>query len=282
MTDAIAPPSRATVPPTPDEVAAVRKHALENPLTGYKRLAWSMVNGDLAGLRPHQVHQILADADLLCWRGAPPEEPLRRPPPAQRPDEQWHIDLMYVRIQESWFYLVDIIDAYSRYLVRWSLNPTMTDDTVILTVQQALDGLDQRRPNEPKVVHDSGSQFISRDWLSFVDAVGIGNIRTRVAHPQSNGVVERVHRTHRQEALVGEATQDYHAAHDAFTQHVAFYNDHRPHSALRYLPPAVYYRGDPEAKLRERRLRLATALAARQAYWAGHSTHPIGSDPYHR
>lgn len=160
---------------------------------------------------------------------------------------------MYVRIQSSWFYLVDIIDAYSRYLVHWTLNPTMTDDTVILTVQQALDGLAHRRPDEPKVVHDSGSQFVSRDWRTFIAAVGIRDIRTGVAHPQSNGVVERVHRTHREEALLGEATVDYHAALGAFTRHVAFYNHQRPHTALRYLPPAIYYRGDPEAKLRVNR-----------------------------
>ena len=202
------------------------------------------------------------------------------PPPAKA--GELHIDLMYVRIQSSWFYLVDIIDAYSRYLVHWTLNPTMTGDTVILTVQQALDGLVHRRPDEPKVVHDSGSQFASRDWLNFVDAVGVRDIRTRVAHPQSNGVVECVHRTHRQEALVGEATEDYHAAHGAFTRHVAFYNHQRPHTALRYLPPAVYYRGDPEAKLRERQLRLATALEARKAFWADRSTHPHGSNPYHK
>jgi len=282
LADAVAPPRRSTVPPTPAEVEAVRRHALKHPLTGYKRLAWSMVDADLVALRPHQVHQILVDADLLCWRGAPPAVALRRPAPAQRPDEQWHIDLMYVEIQSNWFYLVDIIDAYSRYLVHWTLNPTMTGDTIILTVQQALDGLLHRRPDEPKVVHDSGSQFVSRDWRSFVDNVGIRDIRTRVAHPQSNGVVERVHRTHRQEALLGEATVDYHAAHGAFTRHVAFYNHQRPHTALRYLPPAVYYRGDPEAKLRERQLRLATAREARKAFWVDRSTHPHGSDPYHK
>lgn len=270
------------VPPTPIEVETVQRQALVHPLTGYKRLAWSMVDTGLAALRPHQVHRILVDADLLCRRGPLPAEALRRPPPAQRPDEQWHIDLMYVRIQSSWFYLVDIVDAYSRFLVHWTLQPTMTADTVILTVQEALDGLPSRQPDEPKVVHDSGSQFVSRDWRLFVAAVGIRDIRTRIAHPQSNGVVERVHRTHRREALVGEATEDYHAAHDAFTRHVAFYNHRRPHSALRYLPPVVFYRGDPQAKLRERELRLANALEARKAFWAHRSSLPHGSDPYHK
>jgi len=119
-------------------------------------------------------------------------------------------------------------------------------------------------------------------WLSFVDTVGVRDIRTRVAHPQSNGVVGRVHRTHRQEAPLGEATVDYDAAHGAFTRHVTCYNHQRPHTALGYLPPAVYYRGDPDAKLRERQRRLATAREARQAFWADRSTLPHGSDSYHK
>lgn len=51
LADAVAPPSRAVVPPTPVEVETVQRQALVHPLTGYKRLAWSMVDTGLAALR---------------------------------------------------------------------------------------------------------------------------------------------------------------------------------------------------------------------------------------
>ena len=260
----------------------MRNFALDHPTVGYKRLAWWMVDANVACLRPHQVHRVLAQLDLLGRRGALESMALKRPKPAERPDEQWHIDLMYVGLPAGWFYLVDILDAYSRYLVHWSLNPTMTTDTVTLTVQEALDGLADRRDGEPKIVHDSGSQFVGREWRTFVGAVGLTDIRTRVAHPQSNGRLERLHRTHREEALLGEATESYHAALDAFTRHAIFYNTVRPHTALNYLPPVVYYRGDPEEHRQARESKLARALEARRTFWSSRSSDLEDPDPYHR
>jgi hypothetical protein len=50
-------------------------------------------------------------------------------------------------------------------------------------------------------------------------------------------------------------------------QLLTLHNNRRPHSALRYLRPVDYYRGDPEARLAERTQKLQHALLARQAYW---------------
>jgi transposase InsO family protein len=73
--------------------------------------------------------------------------------------------------------------------------------------------------------------------------VGSRDIRTRVAHPESNGKVERLHRTHREEGLAGAELEDYHAGLRALARWTEYYNTERPHSALKYLPPVVYYRG---------------------------------------
>ncbi len=51
-----------------------------------------------------------------------------------------------------------------------------------------------------------------------------------------------------------------------------YYNHHRPHSALQYLYPIDYYRGDPVARLTERGANLRIAAAARAAYWQQHRT----------
>lgn len=268
-----APRSRGRPPgaaPTPAEVRAVRSAALRHPQMGYKRLAWHLVRQEDAYLRPYQVREILAAAGLLAPRGRPALGMLKRPAPPERPDQVWHLDLMYLALGGRWYYLVDILDGYSRYLVHWTLNPTMRADTVTRTVQEALDKLDrERRPGEPQLIHDHGSQFVSAEWKGFVSAVGSRDIATRVAHPESNGKLERLHRTHREEGLAGLEEEEYYGGLTAMERWSGYYNDERPHSALKYLPPAVYYRGDPVAELVERERKLASATAAREAYWEG-------------
>lgn len=270
LEDAVVTSPRRVPSPMPQEREAVRDCALAYPLLGYKRLTWLMVDEDVAYLRPWQVHRILKRHDLLCRTARPAPAALKRPPEPDHPDQVWHVDLMYLYIPPRWYYLVDILDGYSRFLVHWSLNRTMLADTVTHTVQQALDRLPHRRPGEPKIVHDRGSQFLSSEWRSFVEGTGLIDIKTRVAHPQSNGRLERLHRTHREEGLPEELS-DYYQALETMTEWQQYYNHKRPHSALKYLRPIDYYRGDPAARLAERYRKLDQALEARRLYWQAYA-----------
>jgi putative transposase len=170
---------------------------------------------------------------------------------------------MYLYIHPRWYYLVDIIDGYSRFMVNWSLNLTMASDTVTMTVQDALESLGNGRKGEPRIVHDNGSQFISHEWRDFVKGAGVTDIKTRIAHPESNGKLERLHRTHREEALTEEALTGYYAALDAMEDWSDYYNYKRPHSAIRYLVPADYYRGNPDDRIAERKKKLVQAVEKR-------------------
>lgn len=244
---------------------------------GYKRLAGEMANQQLAYLRAYQVRNILNDCGHLIHHGPMAEKPLRRPAPPERPDQVWHIDLMYVLIGQRWYYLVDILDGYSRYLVHWRLNLTMTCDSVMMVVQEALDKLkgDQscRQEDSPTIVHDNGSQFVSTEWKMFAGSVGFRDVRTRVAHPESNGRLERLHRTHREEGLA-ENPQSYSQGVQIMERWADYYNHRRAHSALQYLRPVDYYRGDPKLLLLEREAKMARALEGRREFW---SRQPIGA-----
>ena len=264
------PSGRTELRPTPREAAAVRAFSLEQPTMGYKRLASMMIDNDTAYLSPYWVLQILSDAGLIRTRKAIIPEALKRPAAPTKPDEQWHIDLMYLRVQGRWYYLIDIIDAFSRYLVHWSLKPTMHAECVTQTVQEALESLPEAHgalmATPPKIVHDNGIQFVSQEWRSLVEGAGFKDIATRVAHPQSNGLVERVHRTHREEAFAIEP-ESYYDALDLMANHVAFYNLERPHSSIKFPRPFDFYRGNPEARLEERRQKLAKAKSQREEFW---------------
>lgn len=268
LEDAVVVPGRDAVPPTPGEVAAVRSFAELHPLLGYKRLAWVMVDENVAYLRPWMVHQVLGQAGLL-GRRRPAPEGLRRPPEADHPDQRWHTDLMTLHFGGRWFWLVDVLDAYSRYLVHCEVLLTARADVVQLAVQRALETLDGRlrSEGEPEIVHDRGPQFLAHEWAAFVGASGMTDVRTMAYHPQSNGLDERFHRTFREEVSI--------EPHDALYQvqkmiagYRRYYNDWRPHTALHYLRPVDYYRGDPEARLAERQDKLRQAAEARRLFWS--------------
>jgi putative transposase len=258
---------RRTWPPIPQEITSVRSYALEYPQIGYKRLTWQMIDDDVAYLKPYQVYDILKERGLLRWCKNGVSETLNRPPEPDHPDEVWHVDLMYLYVNPRWYYLVDIIDGYSRFMVNWSLNLTMESETVTMTVQDALEKLGNRKAGEPRIVHDHGSQFISHEWRDFVKGAGITDIKTRIAHPESNGRLERLHRTHREEGLTEEALTGYYAALDAMERWGDYYNYRRPHSAIKYLAPADYYRGNPDDRIAGRKEKLVQAVEMRQTYW---------------
>jgi len=257
----------------PLEEVAVCQYARAHAHTGYKKLAWLMVDENVAFLGPNQVYEVLQKYDAMSQRGTWSVALLNRPPEPQRPDERWHVDIMYLRVDVRWCYLVDILDAYSRYLVHWTLNLTMTADTITLTVQTALDQLRDREADGlnksllPEIVHDNGSQFVSAEWRRLVAGTAIKDIATKVAHPQSNGRLERLHRSHREEGLIEADLSGYYSAQEALANWSRFYNQRRPHAALQYLCPVDYYRGDPAARLQERAAKLERAKQLRQAYW---------------
>jgi putative transposase len=260
-------PQRPAVPPTPAEVAAVTGYAHAHPLLGYKRLAYALMLENKAFVYPWMVRQIMAEHELL-GRRQPPPEPLVRPPEADHPDQRWHTDLMVWWFAGRWFWMIDVLDAYSRYLVHCQLLLTARAEDVTLAVQAALDTLppERRRAGEPEIVHDCGSQFIGREWAALVRATDTTDVRARAHHPQSNGRDERVHRTFREEMPLDTSDSFYHAQ-EVIRHYRTYYNERRPHSALRYLPPCEFYRGNPTAALAARADACRAAAAARQAYW---------------
>jgi putative transposase len=267
LDDEVVVPHRKAVPPKPEEVAAVRHYAGKHPLLGYKRLAWEIIDENVAFLRPWMVYQVLSEAGLL-GRRYPAPEGLRRPPEADHPDQRWHTDLMTLYFSGRWFWMVDVLDAYSRYLVHCEVLLTARASVVQLAVQRALDTLDGRTriDSEPEIVHDRGSQFLSREWREFVRGAEMTDVSTMAHHPQSNGKDERFHRTFREEVSLDSEDHLY-LVQDRILRFRDYYNFRRPHSALRYLRPIDYYRGDPEARLAERQMKLENAAENRKLYW---------------
>lgn len=242
----------------PEETAAVVSYALAHPQDGYRRLAWQMVDADVAYLSASSVYRILNDADLL-YRWKRGGRTGAAPPPPTRVHERWHTDLMYLRVGDGWYFLVTVLDAYSRYVVHCELLATMTAADVRYVIQHALEVTGAH----PRVVTDNGTQFRAAEFKDLVRRFGVEHIRIRTYHPESNGLVERFHRSTR-EALGDEALRTLERARALVSEWVQHYNETRLHAGLGYLPPAEYYRGQPAARRRERQEKLERGRSERR------------------
>ena len=123
-----------------------------------------------------------------------------------------------------------------------------------------MDGLPREKP---VIQSDNGSGYISREYLQVLKEHGLGHHRIKPHCPEENGVIERSFRTLR-DALEGEELPDLVEAKRVLARVVRWYNEARLHSALGYLPPAIYYRGDPAARYAERRQKLVEARHRRR------------------
>jgi putative transposase len=245
----------------PEEVKSAVEYAKTHPKEGYRRLTWMMVDDDIVYLAPTTVYRILDKHDLL-YRWKRPEPGMgRKVPAATYPDEVWHVDLMYLWVKGRWYFLVTVLDSYSRYVVHWELALSMRASEVADIIATALEKVPGKRP---RIVRDNGSQFVSKDWREVIRHFEIEEIPIRVRHPESNGRIERYHRSVREEGLGDQEKEDYYQARDLLEQWVKHYNQDRLHSALNYLRPVDYYKGNPEALIAVRKNKLTKATARRK------------------
>jgi transposase InsO family protein len=258
-----APPYEATA----EEKRLVLEYARRHPALRHRELAWRMVDEGVAGLSPSTVYRILKENNLVCpWR--------RRTKryravweKAGRPDERWATDLMYVQVQGTTYYLISFLDEYARMIVHWELLPSMDGRSVSVAAQAAIETLPRRavgRPGVPPEIRtDNGSGYVSSEFRTVLRENGLGHQRIKPHCPEENGLIERAHRTLREE-LDGERLTTYWEAHDALAKVIHRYNHERLHSALGYLRPIDYYRGNPEALREERKRKLAAARHRRR------------------
>jgi transposase InsO family protein len=251
----------------PQEKEAVKAYALKHPEIRHRELAWRMVDDDVVYLSPSTVYRLLRREELVCpWRR---RKKRRREDgeKALRPNQIWATDLKYVAVGDRNYYLISFLDEYSRYIVYNELLASMDGHTVSLAAQAALETLPRdsegRWVEKPVIRSDNGSGYVSREFGGVLDEHGLSHRRIRPHCPEENGLIERAQRTFG-EALDGHDLANYLQAQDVITKMIRWYNEERLHSALGFLRPADYYRGQPQALREERRRKLAQARHRRK------------------
>jgi transposase InsO family protein len=232
-----------------------------HPLEGYRRSAFMMLDQDVVAVSPSSVYRVLRVAGRLDrWNKKPSKKGTGfRQPPA--PHQHWHTDIAYVNVGGTFYYLISVLDGYSRFLLHWELRESMKEEDVEIVLQRAVEKYPEARP---RVISDNGSAFIARDFKVFIREAGMTHVRTSPYYPQSNGKLERFHRTIKNDAIRRFEPSDPQQARQVIARFVTHYNQVRLHSAIAYITPADMIAGNEREIWAERDRKLEEARERRR------------------
>ncbi len=244
------------------EKAAIIDFHEKNLLEGYRRLTFMMLDQDIVAVSASSVYRVLSAAGLLQrWNRKPTKKGTGFTQPLN-PHEHWHIDISYINICGTFYYLCSILDGCSRYIVHWEIREAMTESDVEIILQRAR----ERFPDAcPRIISDNGPQFIARDFKEFIRIAGMKHVRTSPYYPQSNGKIERWHKSLKTECIRPGVLLSLEDAREVVANFVEHYNTVRLHSATGYITPEACLEGRGKQIFKERDAKLEAARVARKA-----------------
>jgi len=234
-------PAKAPAKINAELVAPIKEMIEAEPSFGYRTVA------ALLGMNKNTVQRIF---QLKGWQvrkralGQRPriEAKVSR---AELPDQRWATDLCRVwGGKDGWLSLALVIDCHTRQLLGWHLSRTGRASTASAALEQALIsryGTLGRVPEPFLLRSDNGLVFTSRDYTRLVRSYGLKQEFITPHCPQQNGMVERVIRTLKEQCVHRHRFESQIHALRVVGDWIAFYNQQRPHQALKMMTPDAAY-----------------------------------------
>jgi len=255
-----------------EEQVAIVDLALEKPALSPREIAVTYTDEKERFVSESTVYRLLKAQDLIT---SPAyilmEAGDKFQHPTTRVNEMWQTDFTYCKIIGwGWYYLSTILDDYSRFILAWRLCTTMAASDVSDTLDDALDftGLDQVQvKHKPLLLSDNGPSYIASDLADYLDDKGMDHTRGRPYHPQTQGKIERWHRSLKNQILL----ENYYLPGDLeqrIGEFVDYYNHERYHESLNNLTPSdVYYGRGQQVLERREQIKLNTLAIRRKMHY---------------
>lgn len=206
-------------------------------------------------IKPREVKTFPASSEYTCK--------------TRRPNEQWQTDSTYILVKNwGWYYLISVLDDYSRRILAWKLQYCQDASAFSEVIELACEetGMhDVPIDDRARLLSDNGAALISKSFGDYLETKGIGHIFAAPYHPQTNGKIERYHRSLKEKIhlVVWEKPDEVEQQIDTFIEH---YNTRRYHEALENVTPDDVYFGRRESILHERTRTKQLTMARRRNY----------------
>lgn len=236
----------------------------EHADVGYRSLTYMMMDANMVAVSPSTVYRVLRQEGLLSRgntassrKGKGFEQPLK-------PHEHWHVDVSYLNISGTFYYMCTVLDGYSRSIVSWDIRESMTEADIQIILQQAVEeNLAEEMDISTRIISDNGPQFLAKDFKAFIRLKGMKHVRTSPYYPQSNGKIERYHKAIKTECIRPQCPTSLEEAKRVVTRYVQHYNTERLHAGIGYITPNDKLNGKADAIHQERDRKLAEARQRR-------------------
>jgi len=246
----------------PEEEDRILAIARESPDLSSRQLSAWITDNEGFAISESTVYRILRREGLVKRQETQLSVAKEYHTKTTRPHQMWATDASYFRVV-SWgyYYLVTVMDDYSRFILACKLQKDMSANSLIEVVQEAVDATgmtDVPVEDRTKLLSDNGAGYVSRAFRDYLHLVGIGHILAAPFHPQTNGKVERY-----QQSLKREVNQlPYELPSQlerAIADFIDYYNYRRYHKALSNVTPAdVLYGRREDILLRRKEVQIQT------------------------
>lgn len=220
-----------------------------------------MLDDDVVAVSPTSVYRVLKRAGRLDRQSSAPSKKGTGFVQPLAPHRHWHVDISYINLAGTFYFLCTLLDGYSRYIVHGELRESMKEFEVETVIQRAR----EKFPDEsPRIISDNGPQFIARDFKEFIRVCGMTHVRTSPYYPQSNGKLERWHKSLKTECVRPARFENVEEARRGIAAFVDHYNHQRLHAAIGYVAPADKLNGLEKMIFDQRDAKLEAARERRK------------------
>lgn len=182
---------------TPEEDERIIELANEFPEKSCREISFYITDNEDFSVSESTVYRVVKREGLIRDRNVqsfPAQKEYHTNPTAV--NEQWQTDATYLHVQGwGWFYLISVLDDYSRKIISWKLQDSMMAEDFAQVIEDACKIAGIRKENMPNLVSDRGPALISNDLATYLNEKGIYHILASPYHPQTNGKIERYHKS---------------------------------------------------------------------------------------